>query len=171
MESSGGRAADTSRKARIMSILSGRRWRAGAIALAATVLPLVAVSTAQATTTSSGCTVTPLRPVFDHINSAGVKVIRYDVTVTCTGGRSIALERHVHEQDGGLNGDDHISTTTHNRTFDVTDTVTMWAEVSLPDTELGDEEMYQQVKFQVTSNGVTSPWTAWELSPVQQFSK
>ena len=69
------------------------------------------------------------------------------------------------------NGDDHISTTTHNRTFDVTDTVTMWAEVSLPDTELGDEEMYQQVKFQVTSNGVTSPWTAWELSPVQQFSK
>ena len=70
-----------------MSILSGRRWRAGAIALAATALPLVAVSTAQATTTSSGCTVTPLRPVFDHINSAGVKVIRYDVTVTCSGGR------------------------------------------------------------------------------------
>jgi len=161
-----------------MSILSSRHGRfarmrrAAGIAVVAAALPLAAAATASATTTASGCTVTPLTPVFDHINSAGVKVIRYNITVTCDGGRTIDLVRHVHEQDGGLNGDDHISTTVHNRHFSSTDTVTMWAEVSLPDTELGDEEMYQQEQFQVTSdNGVISAWTAWELSPVQQFSK
>ncbi len=148
-----------------------RGLRAVGIALAAAALPLTVAASASATTTSSGCTVSPLRPVYDHHNAAGVKVIRYNVTVTCDAGRSIELDRHVHEEDGGLNNDDHISTTTHNRYFASTDTVTMWAEVSLPDTEIGDEEMYQQVSFRVSSNGVTSPWTAWELSPVQQFSK
>ena len=39
------------------------------------------------------------------------------------------------------------------------------------DTVFGDEEMYQHVSFRVTSNGVTSPWTDWEDSPEQQFSK
>lgn len=154
-----------------MSVRPSRSRRIIAAAVLAAALPLAGAATANATTTSSGCTVSPLRPVYDHHNSAGVKVIRYNVTVTCTAGRSIELERHIHEQDGGLNGDDHISTTTHNRYFASTSTVTMYAESSLPDTEIGDEEMYQQVKFRVTSNGVTSPWTAWELSPVQTFSK
>ena len=70
-----------------------------------------------------------------------------------------------------VNADDHITTSNRSRYFATTDTVTMWLENSLPDTEIGDEEMYQHVSFRVTSNGVTSPWTAWEDSPEQQFSK
>lgn len=157
-------------KGTVMSIRIPR-WRAAAVALAAAALPLAGISSAQASTSSSGCTVSPLRPYYVYHNAAGVKVIRYDVTVSCDADRTIELERHVHEQDGGLNNDDHIATSNHDRYFPSTSSVTMWAEVSLPDTELGDEEMYQQVKFRVTSNGVTSPWTAWELSPTQQFSK
>lgn len=147
-----------------------RSRRALAAALLATALPLVAVGTAQASTTSSGCTVSPLRPVFDHFNASGVKVIRYNMTVSCDAGRTIEIEQHVHEADS-INADDHITTSNRSRYFATTDTVTMWLENSLPDTEIGDEEMYQHVSFRVTSNGVTSPWTAWEDSPEQQFSK
>ena len=45
----------------------------------------------------------------------------------------------------------------------------MWLEKALPDTEIGQEEMYQHVSFRVESNGVTSPWTDWEDSPEQSF--
>ena len=147
-----------------------RSRRALAAALLATALPLVAVGTAQASTTSSGCTVSPLRPVFDHFNASGVKVIRYNMTVSCDAGRTIEIEQHVHEADS-INADDHITTSNRSRYFATTDSVTMWLENSLPDTEIGDEEMYQHVSFRVTSNGVTSPWTDWEDSPEQQFSK
>ncbi|MGV1007348.1 MAG: hypothetical protein ACOYBY_01920 [Dermatophilaceae bacterium] len=149
-----------------------RPTRLAAVALVAATLPFAAVATANASTTLSGCTVSPLRPYYDHTNSAGVKVIRYDMTVTCSGGRTITVDQHVHEQDGGLNGDDHITSSLRSRYFSSTDTVTMWLESSLPDTELGDEEMYQHVHFQITDDlGTTSPWTAWEDSLVQQFSK
>ena len=148
-----------------------RPGRAAAIVLIGAALPFAAVATANASTSASGCTVSPLLPVYDHTNSAGVKVIRYNMTVTCDAGRTIRVDQHVHEQDGGLNGDDHITSSARNRDFPSTDTVTMWLESPLPDTELGDEEMIQRVRFNVTSNGVTSPWTAWEESPMQQFSK
>jgi len=153
-----------------MKVSTRRSRRALAAALLATALPLVAVGTAQASTTSSGCTVSPLRPVFDHFNAAGVKVIRYNMTVSCDAGRTVEIEQHVHEADS-VNADDHITTSNRSRYFATTDSVTMWLENSLPDTEIGDEEMYQHVSFRVTSNGVTSPWTAWEDSPEQQFSK
>ena len=153
-----------------MKLTSRRPRRALGAALLAAALPLVAVSTALASTTESGCTVSPLRPVFDHVNSAGVKVIRYNMTVTCDAGRTVEIEQHVHEADT-INADDHITTSNRSRYFATADTVTMWLENSLPDTEIGDEEMYQHVSFRVTSNGVTSPWTDWEDSPEQQFSK
>ena len=43
---------------------------------------------------------------------------------------------------------------------------------ALPDSDAwGDdnEEMYHSVRFRVTSNGVTSPWTPWEDSTVVSF--
>ena len=153
-----------------MQLSARRARRALAAALLATALPLVAVGTAHASTTESGCTVSPLRPGFDHGNSAGVKVIRYNMTVTCDAGRTVEIEQHVHEADT-INADDHITTSNRSRYFATADSVTMWLENSLPDTEIGDEEMYQHVSFRVTSNGVTSPWTDWEDSPEQQFSK
>ncbi len=147
-----------------------RPARAAAVVLIGAALPFAAVATANAQS-SSGCSVTPLRPVYDHTNSAGVKVIRYDMTVTCDADRTINIEQHVHEQDGGLNGDDHITTSNRSRYFATTDTVTMWLESPLPDNEIGDEEMFHLERFTVTSNGVTSGLTGWQDSPVQQFSK
>ena len=66
--------------------------------------------------------------------------------------------------------DDLIVSFDRSRYFDTTSTVTMWLEKALPDTEAGQEEMYQHVRFRVESHGVTSPWTAWEDSSQQQFS-
>ena len=48
--------------------------------IAALAMPL-AVAGAASAATSTGCTVTPLKPVFDHLNSSGDKVIRYDTKV------------------------------------------------------------------------------------------
>ncbi len=147
-----------------------RARRAAAIALATATIPLAGLASANASTTSSGCTVTPLQPYYHHTNAAGNKVIRYDVTVTCNAGRLISLQRHVHERDNWPNPDDHISTSWHNRYFSSPATVTLSQLLALPDTEIGKEKMYQQVKFRVTSSGVVSPWTAWEKSAKRKFS-
>src|SRR5690349_21138110 len=70
------------------------------VALVAAVAPFAFVASAEASTTTWGCTVTPLRPVFDHINPAnGDKVIRYDSTITCAAGRTITIDQHIHEED------------------------------------------------------------------------
>ncbi len=148
-----------------------RPARAAAVVLVGAALPFAAVATANASTTNWGCTVSPLRPVYDHTNSAGVKVIRYNMTVNCSAGRTIDIEQHVHEYDN-WGSDDHITTSDRNRHFSTTDTVTMWLDYPLPDTEIGDESMYQHVSFRVTPDDLSqSGWTAWEDSPIQVFSK
>ena len=44
------------------------------------------------------------------------------------------------------------------------------AGVRYVDTESGQEEMYQQIRFYVRSdNGVTSGWTGWHKSGVRSF--
>ena len=151
-----------------MKLSTRRSRRALAAALLATALPLVAVGPAHASTTESGCTVSPLTPVYTYINPAGDKVIRYNMTVTCDANRTVEIEQHIHEADT-INADEHIWTSNRSRYFATTSTVTMWLEKALPDTEIGQEEMYQHVSFRVESNGVTSPWTDWEDSPEQSF--
>jgi hypothetical protein len=47
--------------------------------------------------------------------------------------------------------------------------------LAVPDTDwgLGDdtEELYHSVRFRVSSNGVTSPWTAWHNSLRQDMQR
>ncbi len=152
------------------STTSTRRVAAAAIVAAA--LPLAYVTPAHAATTLWGCTVDPEVPVYDHINPAnGNKVIRYDMTVTCAAGRTVEIEQHIHEQDNGLNNDDHITDNTRSRLFSATDTVTMWWENTLPNTDIDREEMYHTVRFRVTTTNLAqSGWTSFEMSPVQSFS-
>ncbi|MFZ1411040.1 MAG: hypothetical protein WAS07_06265 [Micropruina sp.] len=147
-----------------------RRLVTATIAAAAVALPLSIAPMAHASTTSSGCTVTPLRPIYDHHNSAGVKVLNYRVTATCSSNRTVTIEQDRMEQDGWPNPDDLIGESTLSRTFAVSSTYTFNVLRTLPDTEIGQEEMYQKVRFRVTSNGVTSAWTANENSPVQSFT-
>ena len=140
--------------------------------VAAVALPLAVAGSASAATTASGCTVTPLKPVYDHMNSSGQKVIKYETKVYCDAGRSIEIQDETLEQDW-TSADDYYGTTIYNIRFDNAATVYKSVLKVLPDADAwGDdnEEMYHAVGFQVTSdNGVVSAWTSWENSPVVTF--
>jgi hypothetical protein len=140
--------------------------------VAAMAMPLAVMGSASAATTASGCTVTPLKPVYDHTDSSGQKVIKYETKVYCDAGRSIEIQDERLEQDW-TSADDYYGTTIYNIRFDSAATVYKSVLKVLPDADAwGDdnEEMYHAVGFQVTSdNGVVSAWTSWENSPVVSF--
>ena len=140
--------------------------------IAALAMPLAVAGSASASTTSTGCTVTPLKPVFDHTNSSGNKVIKYETKVYCDAGRSIEIQDERLDQDW-TSADDYYGTTIYNISFDNAATVYKSVLKVLPDADVwGDdnEEMYHAVGFQVTEdNGYVAPWTSWENSPMVTF--
>ena len=141
--------------------------------LAALAMPL-AVAGAASASTSTGCTVTPLKPVFDHLNSSGNKVIRYDTKVSCDAGRSIEILDERRDQDN-FSLDDFEGSKVYDLRFDSADTVTESVQAVLPDADdwtegANTEEMYHSVGFQVTpDNAPAAPWTNWDDSAVVQF--
>jgi hypothetical protein len=142
--------------------------------IAALAMPLAVAGAASAATTSAGCTVTPLKPVFDHLNSSGNKVIRYDTRVYCDAGRSIEILDERRDQDN-FSRDDFDGSIIYNLSYDSAATVTKSVQAVLPDADslaegADKEEMYHSVGFQVTpDNGPAAPWTNWDDSPVVQF--
>ena len=130
---------------------------------------------AQASTMNGLCTVDPWAPVFDHLDSSGQKVISYGTTVYCQSGRSIEIQDQRWDDDTYdliPSADDPHGITTYTITFNSTAAQYKSAAKALPDSDAwGDdnEEMYHSVRFRVTSNGVTSPWTKWEDSTVISF--
>ena len=141
--------------------------------LAALAMPL-AVAGAASASTSTGCTVTPLKPVYDHTNSSGNKVIRYDTKVSCDAGRSIEILDERRDQDN-FSLDDFEGSKVYDLRFDSADTVTESVQAVLPDADdwtegANTEEMYHSVGFQVTpDNAPAAPWTNWDDSPMVQF--
>ena len=139
---------------------------------AALAMPLAVAGSASAATNASGCTVNPLKPVYDHMNSSGQKVIKYETTVYCEAGRSIQIQDERFDQDW-TSADDSYGTTNYNIRFNGDATEYKSVLQVLPDADAwGDdnEEMYHAVRFQVTSdNGVVSAWTPWENSPEVTF--
>jgi hypothetical protein len=72
---------------------------------------------AQASTTSSLCTVTPQAPGFDHLDSSGQKVIKYATTVYCQSGRPIEIQDQRWDDDTWdfiPSADDPYGITTYN---------------------------------------------------------
>ena len=142
--------------------------------LAALAMPLAVAGAASATTTSTGCTVTPLKPVWDHTDSSGNKVIRYDTKVSCSAGRSIEILDERRDQDN-FSLDDFEGSIVYDHRFDSAGTVTESVQKALPDADdwtegANTEEMYHAVGFQVTEdNGYVSPWTDWDDSAMVQF--
>jgi hypothetical protein len=142
--------------------------------IAALAMPLAVAGAASASTTSAGCTVTPLKPVFDHTNSSGNKVIRYDTKVYCDAGRSIEILDERRDQDN-FSLDDFEGSIVYDLRFDSAKTVTESVQDVLPDADslaegADKEEMYHSVGFQVTEdNGYVSPWTNWDDSAMVQF--
>jgi hypothetical protein len=141
--------------------------------VAALAMPLAVAGSASAST-SGGCTVTPLKPVWDHTNSSGDKVIRYDTKVSCGAGRSIEILDERRDQDN-FSLDDFEGSKIYDIPFDSAGTVTESVTAVLPDADdwtegPNTEEMYHAVGFQVTEdNGYVWPWTDWDDSPVVQF--
>ena len=141
-----------------------RKLLAGGALAAALVAPLGLATPAQAAT-SGGCTVTPLTPIFDGFNSAGVKLVRFRVKISCDAGRTVTVQQQRWEDDQHPDRDDSLGTVSFTRTFDGSrSTITVASRRTLPNTERGNEEIYQRVRFRVSSNQVTSPWSAYENS-------
>lgn len=129
---------------------------------------------AEATTTQARCTVTAKTPnALRHLSATGVKQIRYDVKITCQGNRKITVRQRFMEKDSTWQTqgdwadftDDQTGSNTLTQTFQATGSVTVGTTRLLADTESTAEEIYQQISFKVRSNGVTSPWSAWEQTP------
>lgn len=131
-------------------------------ALATSAALSVAMASPAAANTSSGCTVTPLKPIFAGFNSSGVKLVNYRISVSCTSGRTVSIDQQRYEEDPWPNGDDFLGSTS----FSTSGVTTLSNVRTLVDGELGDEEVYHNVRFRVSSNGVTSPWTSYQKSSV-----
>jgi hypothetical protein len=144
------------------------------LAIAAALAIGVGISSpAYATTTRDGCTVVPKAPYHNGTyTGTGDKWINYDVDITCSAGRSIQLVMDRMEEDYGLNADDFIGMSDTTRTFTSSSTWTWSITGVLPDNDGTLDhysEMYLQVGFQVTVNGVPGVWTNWDKGPVQSI--
>lgn len=164
---------------------AARRRRRGAVVAAGVLalgLPLAAAAPAQAARTLSGCTIAPQTPVANGtVDATNTPMVDYVYTVTCDPGRSVMVVSQYWEQDTlvreGDDEDDFFGDAVRVRDFTgatVRKTKTVRVERVLPSLDgSGDTvaEVYQKVKFQVTSNGVTSPWTAFELTLPQFINR
>ena len=140
--------------------------------IAAMAMPLAVAGSASASTLG-GCSVRPLKPVLDHIDSRDHSWIRYETTVTCDAGRSIEIQDERLEYDN-FSANDYYGTTIYNLRFDSAETRTVSVVKELPDADgLFDdvEEMFHQTGFQVTpDDGPVSGWTpTWDGSPQARF--
>ncbi|HEY7008660.1 MAG TPA: hypothetical protein VH395_06965 [Jatrophihabitantaceae bacterium] len=151
------------------------RTRGGLAALltaAALIAPAALAAPAHASTTESGCTVTPHKPTATgDLASNGQKEISYKLDISCSAGRSVYVTEERWENDN-FSSDDFLGSTPYNIHFNGTTTVTKnWVQ-ALPTDGVGEgsdyAEVYESVSFYVVSDGnppVTSPSTWWEFSP------
>ncbi len=136
-----------------MSVITRKIAFLAAGALAA---PVVLAAPAHASTTASGCTVTPRKPVFTNtFTSDGRKKIEYKVDITCDAGRTANVTQKRMEQDS-LSSDDLQGTTHYNVHFNSRTTVTKSSVQALPTDGIGEgqdyAEVYELVTFHVTSD-------------------
>ena len=143
-----------------------RRLSIGAALLGVAAAPFALAIPAEAATTSQGCTVSPLTPVFAGW-TAGVKDVRYKVAIACLPGRTVLVQQTVVEDDVAPDVDDPIVNTFNSISSGANGVVVIRGiKEPLPNTEAGAEEIYQKVRFRVTPNstGVQGPWTTYESS-------
>ncbi|WP_146200279.1 hypothetical protein [Kocuria rosea] len=135
------------------------------MSIAAVTVPTILAQPAQATTTEWRCSVTPHKPEHNGFNSAGVKQVKFPLHIKCKEDRTIHWQQRYYESDGATS--DYAGGYNGTWNFHQAGSKTFNPSKSLPNTESGDEEMYQQVRFKVCSNDVCSPWTSWEKSGIR----
>lgn len=131
----------------------------GAAMIAVAAAPLAMAVPASAATASSGCIVEPLKPTSSGVNAAGVKLVRYDVQVACSGNRVIEVHQQLFEDDVPPNPDDFTGSQVSSLAFVGADITTKGITRTLANTESGREEVYQRARFRVSVAG--APFTAW----------
>jgi len=176
--------------------LLGRPGRRAALAAAALTLGMGAVSLATvpaaqaaptAASTQAGivhaaavqasagpCSVTALKPYFSgRFTLSGKKIVVYPIRVTCTrGGVNVHLQQKLMEADTGPDETQRNWFTPPNTPlhFSSAGTKTVYTEYRLNNLDwIGAEEVYHNVRFRVSSNGVFSPWRSVE-SPERSIS-
>ena len=151
-----------------------------ALAAGALMVPLLVASPGHATTTDSGCTVTPERPVYSGINNGGnIPLVDYKITAQCDAGLTLHLDQVRKEQDTNAREgdpvDDQTGTFQKDFTFPNGGTKHITVRVPLPNTgpanEGPKEEVYQEVSFSVTNGPVTSAPTAYELTSTRSIHR
>jgi hypothetical protein len=147
-----------------------RRRRVTAIlcawALAAPGL-LLGATPAQA---ANACTFTAHKPTYSHHNSSGVKVLNYKISVSCTKARDLTFRQDIMEDDDWPSDDDYLAYTTWDLEHYVKGESAYYDNYwTLPDTEVGNEEMYHEVYFREGSDGVWGP-EYFVRSPVLQIA-
>jgi len=147
---------------------------------AALIVPVLAAAPSGASTTDSGCTVTPKRPVFSgKYNGSNIPLIDYKAEVTCEAGLSIEVWMQRWEQDlvsrEGEAPDDLTGVTVKTLEFTDAGTKNIKVRKPLPNTgpakEGAVEEVYSAVGFYVTSGPVTSDFTGYELTQVRSIHR
>lgn len=151
-----------------------------AMAAGALMVPLLVASPGHATTTDSGCTVTPERPVYSGIdNGANIPLVDYEITAQCDAGLTLHLDQVRMEQDTNAREgdpvDDQTGTFSKDFTFPNGGTKHITVRVALPNTgpanEGPKEEVYQKTSFTVTNGPVTSAPTAYELTSTRSIHR
>lgn len=110
----------------------------------------------------------------------GVKYIDYKITVTCDAGLVAETDQQRWEQDllsrEGDPVDDFLGSSAHTWDFTAgagTKSVKVRRTIPTtgPATEGSTEELFQALRFRVTSGPVTSAWTAYELTPPRSVQR
>jgi hypothetical protein len=140
------------------------RLAVGTALLAVAAAPLALAVPAEATTSALGCSVRPLKPLPGGV-SGGVKQVDYEILYTCLGGRTVQVQQFFLEDDTAPNPDDVTGNQLTLRAFPTTNIDQRTVTRPLANTEGGNEEVYQKVRFRVSiGGGAFSPWTAFERS-------
>lgn len=158
--------------------------------LAAVALAAVSVGVAvpaHASTTKDGCTVSPIAAEFrGTYDPSNTPYVYYSYDVTCgasASGLSVEVSTTTYDQDlagragdvdwNGVNNadEDLVGTATTTRSFGTaggTKHVDVRGTLPRTDTDF-NEEMYQALKFRVTSGPVTGGWSKLELTTPTQI--
>ena len=96
----------------------------------------------------------------------GYEQIRYEVVFSCAGGRTIEVQPFAMEDDNPPSPDQFIGTQVFTRTFVNANVASRSLTRPLPNTEPGNEEVYDKTRFRVSVNGgPVSAWTAFDFGP------
>lgn len=119
---------------------------------------------AQAATTKDSCTVTPFMPEFAYTEAGtGRKVLDYKIKVHCSQAHGVSIEQKRWEHDP-WNPDDALGASFFYRELDAGTSTMIHNYRTLVNTEPGEEEVYQSVRFRVWWDPASSDRTGWESS-------